>query len=106
MEQKQTKVAKKALWSVYVTVERNAQVGRSMVRRKRLIAQQEYGRVLGVRETILREFLYVNVIKMYKKEDILYIQVDVGKKKELHKHDVESITQLQIRKHDRSGRIE
>ena len=75
------------------------------MRRKRLTAQQEYGRVLGVRETILREFLYVDVVKIYKKENILYIQVGVGKKKELHKHDIKNITQLQIRKHDKNGRI-
>lgn len=106
MEQKQTKEAKKQLWSVYVFIERKVQVGRSIVRKKRLTSKQSYKQLSGPVETVLHKFLYLNVTKMYKKNNILYIQVGVGKKKELHRHEVKDISSLQIREHDRSGRVQ
>lgn len=106
MEQKTTKETKRKLWSVYVFVERDVQVGRSMARKKRLTAKQEYIRVAGPREVIVQKFLYLNVTKAYKKAGILYIQIGTGKKKELHKHDVKHVISIQLREHDRSGRVQ
>ena len=106
MEQKQTQKSKRALWSVYVFVERHVQEGRSMLRRRRLSQIRPDRHISGKTETILYKFLYLNVTKMYKKSGILYIQVGVGKKKEMHRHDMNSVVSVQVREHDRSGRIQ
>jgi len=106
MQQKETKASKRAMWSVYVFVERQVREGRSMLRRKRLSQKQPYRRLAGTTEIVLHEFLYLNVTKMYKKSGILYIQVGVGKKKEMHMHDMKSVVSIQIREHDRSGRVQ
>lgn len=106
MEQKQTQKSKRQLYSVYVFVRREIQEGRSMARRKRL-NQTRPDRYLPGEETVaIKKFLYVDVIKMFKKENVLCIQVGVGKKKEIHKHELKSISSIQIREHDRSGRIQ
>jgi hypothetical protein len=106
MEQKTTKVVKRRTWSVYVFVEREVITGRSMARRRRLSARQQYRQLPGVKETVLHKFLYLNVTKMYKKLNVLYIQVGAGKKKELHMHDMKHVVSIQVREHDRSGRIQ
>ena len=104
MLQKTTPISKRPMWSVYVFVERGIQVGRSMVRRKRLtqISRIER-RIPGELKIVIQKYLYVNVVKMYKKENILYIQVGAGKKKEIHKHDMKDVISIQIREHKRSG---
>lgn len=105
MEQKITKKSERAMWSVYVFVEREVQLGRSIKRKKRLTAIQPDRYVLKPLETVLHKFLYLCVTKIYKKDDILHIQVETGKKKEIHRHEIKSVVNIQIRKHDRSGRI-
>jgi hypothetical protein len=106
MQQKITKASKRRIWSVYVFVERQIQEGRSMVRRKRLTDKQLIRRMPGQATTVIQRYLYLGVTKMNKKNGILYIQVGVGKKKELHMHELWSVAGIQIREHDRSGRIQ
>jgi hypothetical protein len=106
MQQHETKASKRQLWSVYVFVERQVQEGRSMLRRKRLSQKQPYRRLAGTTEIVLHEFLYLNVTKMHKKNGILYIQIGMGKSKEIHRHDMKSVVSIQVREHDRSGRIQ
>jgi hypothetical protein len=106
MEQKQTKISKRRMWSVYVFVERNIQIGRSMERQKRLTMPRVDRHISGVLQTAVQEYLYLNVVKMYKKNRILYIQIGVGKKKEMHMHDMKSVVGIQVREYDRSGRVQ
>lgn len=106
MEQKTTQRSKRQLWSVYVFVERQVQEGRSMLRRRRLTQSRPDRYIPGKTETVLYKFLYLNVTKMYKKGGVLYIQIGIGKKKEMHMHDMKSVVSIQVREHDRSGRIQ
>jgi len=109
MEQKKTIRSKRQLYSVYVFVRRDIQEGRSMARRKRLNQPLKSDQYLpGEETTEIQKFLYVNVTKVRKivRLGYLCIQVGVGKNKELHYHDMRRIESLQIRKHDRSGRIQ
>jgi hypothetical protein len=109
MEQKETIRSKRQLYSVYVSVRRDIQAGRSMARRKRLNQPVQSDRYLpGEKTTDIQKFLYVNVTKVRKIARLGYIciQIGVGKNKELHYHDMRRIESLQIRKHDRSGRIQ
>jgi hypothetical protein len=106
MQQKTPKVSKRRIWSVYVFIEREVISGRSMMRRSRLTAKQQYVRLPGKIETVLHKFLYLNVTKVYKKNGILYIVVGAGKNKEQHMHDLKSVNSIQVREHDPSGRVE
>ena len=109
MEQKQSKRTKRALYSVYVFVKRDIQEGRSMARRKRLNQPRTYDRYIPGEETAdIKKFLYLNVTKIRKIARLGYlcIQIGIGKKKELHYHEMRRIESLQIREHDRSGRIQ
>jgi hypothetical protein len=106
MEQKITQRSKRATWSVYVFVERQVQEGRSMLRRKRL-NQTRPDRYLPGEETFtIKKFLYLNVTKIYYKKGNLYVQIGVGKKKEMHVHEMKSVVGVQTREHDRSGRVQ
>jgi hypothetical protein len=106
MEQKTAKVTKRKMWSVLIHVERDVQEGRIVTRRKRLTDMRQARYIPGPVVTVLHEFLYLGVTKMFKKKGILYIQVGTGKKKELHHHEVKSINSIQIREYKRDGRIE
>ena len=106
MEQKVAKKSKRAAWSVYIFIERQVQEGRSIRRKKRLTAIQPDRYIAGPATAIIHKFLYLNVTKMFKKAGILHIQVGVGKKKELHIHEVKDIASIQIREYKRDGRIE
>ena len=106
MEQKKSKATKRITWSVYVFVEREVIPGRSMSRKRRLTAKQEYRQVSHMKEMALIKFLYVNMTKMYKKLGILYIHVGIGKKEEMHMHDMKHVVSIQVRENDRSGRVQ
>ena len=107
MEQKVAKKSKRAAWSVYVFIERQSQGGRTVKRRKRLSESIPDQYVFTKpAETVWHKFLYLNVTKMYKKGGILYIQVGVGKNKEMHIHEVKDVASVQVREHKRDGRIE
>jgi hypothetical protein len=77
-----------------------------MLRRKRLTQSRPDRYIPGKSETVVYKFLYLNVVKMHKKLGILYIQIGVGKKKEIHRHDMKHVVSIQVREHDRSGRIQ
>jgi hypothetical protein len=106
MEQKETKASKRAMWSVYVFIERQVREGRSVARRRRLTDKPMIRRIPSELKTIIQKFLYLNVTRMYKKEGFLCVQVGVGKKKELHMHDMKSVAGIQIREYDKSGRVQ
>jgi hypothetical protein len=106
LQQKTAKISKRAAWSVYIFIERQAQEGRSVRRRKRLTAQIPDRYIAGPATSVIHKFLYLNVTKMYKKVGILYIQVGMGKKKEIHKHEVKDVASIQVREYKRDGRIE
>jgi len=107
MEQKVAKKSKRAAWSVYVYIERQSQVGRSVKRRKRL-TESIPDRYVFTKpaEAILHKFLYLNVTNMYKRDGFLVIEVGVGKKKEIHRHEVKDVTSVQVREYKKDGRIE
>ena len=107
MEQKVAKKSKYRAWSVYVFIERHVQDGRSVKRRKRLTDQipDQYVFTESAK-SILHKFLYINVTKMEKIDNILYIEVEKGKKKKVHMHEIKDITSLQVREYRRDGRIE
>lgn len=77
MEQKVTKKTKKQLWSLYVFIRTG--------------------------ERTFRKYLYLNVIQFYQEEGLLHIIVD---KDEKHIHDLSRVESIQVREHDRSGRIQ
>lgn len=106
MEQKITRVSRQSLWSVYVFVERDVQEGRSITRRKQLGQIRPARYIPGVVKSVIHKFLYLNVTKMHKKENMLYIQVGTGKKKEVHRHDMNSVVSVQIREYRKDGIIE
>jgi hypothetical protein len=108
MEQKKAVRSKRQLYSVYVFIRREIQKGRSMARRKRLNQIQPDRYIPGEVVAGIQEFLYLNVTKVRKiaKFGYLCIQIGIGKNKELHYHDIRRVESLQVRKHDRSGRIQ
>lgn len=77
MEQKVQKKSKKQLWSVYVLIRTSPNA--------------------------FREYLYLNVAKLYKKEGMLYVTDD---KKEMHILDASRIEIMKIREHINDGRIQ
>jgi hypothetical protein len=79
MQQNTTKPNKRAMWSVYVFVKMGP------------MSKQPY-----------MKFLYLNVIKMFKRGKILHIRCI---KKEKHMHDISRIMSVQVREYDKSGRI-
>lgn len=52
---------------------------------------------------VIMEYLYLNVTKMYKRNGILYVQIGVGKTKDIHKHEMKRVESIQIREHKRKG---
>jgi hypothetical protein len=106
MQQKTAKKSKRALWSVYVFIEREVQEGRVLTRRRRLTEIKQPRYIPGPVKTVIHKFLYLNVTKMYKKNGMLFIQVGVGKNKELHRHEVKDVASVQVREYKRDGRIE
>jgi len=103
MQQKIAPKNKRKMWSVYIFTKRDVQKGRSIVRRKRLNQTRLDKYISGQIESVLCKFLYLEVIKICKKKGFLYIQMGVGKKKEVHIHDVKDIINIQIREHKRDG---
>jgi len=81
---------------------------RTEVYQGRVLSRKRYEGRITRREMkepveVIIEYLYLGVTKMYKKNGILYIQVGVGKAKEMHMHEVVRIDSIQIREHKRSG---
>lgn len=97
MEQMVSKVSKRPLWSVYVMVRAEVYKGRVLSRK------HSTKREMKEPVEVIIEYLYLDVVKMYKKNGILYIQVGIGKKKEMHMHEVSRVDSVQIREHKRSG---
>jgi len=97
MEQNTFKESKCQLWSVYIMVRTEVYKGRVLSRKYK--TQREMKAPIS----IIKEYLYLNVVKMYKKDSILYIQIGKGKAKEIHKHDIMRVESIQIRKYKRSG---
>jgi hypothetical protein len=74
MEQKVAKRSKRPLWSVYVFIRTGPDT--------------------------FRKYLYLDVVKMYKKSGILYIKTQDKKE---HMHELSRIESIQVREYKRQG---
>ena len=96
MEQKETKRLKRPLWAVYILLRSNQSTPiRIMKKRMKRFSPQV--------NTLHREYVYLDVVKLYKKDGIVHILSD---KKEHHSHEMGHIESIQVREYDRSGRIQ
>lgn len=103
MEQKVAKASKKKLWSVYVFVETQAREGRILARQGRSGKGVSEKRLPSESKSVVHPYLYLNVTKLFKKDNVLHIEC-VNKEK--HMHDIKRVVNIQVREYRRDGRIQ
>ena len=96
MQQNTFKADKKAKWAVSVTIEMEGYDGRVFSRKL------PSHRVKKLNDFVVtqREYLYLNVTKMYKKNNTLHIHIG---KLEHHMHEVQRVLCVQVREYKRGG---
>jgi len=98
---KTTKRSKYPEWSVYVVIETEGYEGRVLVRQPKSTKYLRHIKAMPVVE--FRDYMYLNVTKMFKKKGVLYIVVGKGKKQEIHMHDASRVRELWKREYKREG---
>ena len=98
---KTTRRSKRYEWSVYVVVETEGYEGRVLVRKPKSTKHLRYMHSEPV--IVTKEYLYLDAVKMYKKNGILYIVTGSGKKREVHKHEMKRVKGIWKREYNREG---
>ena len=94
--------SKRPEWSVYVVVEADMYEGRVLTRTKnkktKKLRDMSNKPVRGT-----RDYMYLNAVKMYKKDGKLYIITMVGGTKETHIHNMDRVKGIWKREYKREG---
>jgi tRNA(Ile2) C34 agmatinyltransferase TiaS len=96
MEQKETRKLKRPLWAVYILLRTNQSTPIHIMKKR-------VKRSLPHDNTQHREYVYLDIVKLYNQHGIVHI---VSDKKEQHTHEMAHIESIQVREYDRSGRVQ
>lgn len=92
--------SKRREWSIYVVIEAEMYQGRVLSRKKNTKKLRDMS---NKPVSCMRDYLYLGVTRMYKRNGILYIITGSGKKKEIHRHEVKRVCGLFKREYKREG---